>query len=207
MTAKNLLVLGATGATGQLVVSQALAAGHHVTALVRSPDKLTTSHPNLTVITGQATEPSDVMGAMAGADAVISTLGANKGTVMTDTTRALLAATDGTDTPRIVMMSSFAIVRDQLTRATRTITGLAMGAAIKDRSTAEELLRRSGRKHIIAHATRLTNGPATGSAKVMPAGSRLSMSTTVSRADVAAWLLSAATQDTAAARSEVVISG
>ena len=31
----NLVVLGATGRTGQLVVEQALAAGHTVTALVR----------------------------------------------------------------------------------------------------------------------------------------------------------------------------
>ncbi|GCB46236.1 hypothetical protein SNL152K_3534 [Streptomyces sp. NL15-2K] len=33
----KLLVLGATGATGRLVVDQALAAGHTVRALVRSP--------------------------------------------------------------------------------------------------------------------------------------------------------------------------
>lgn len=37
--ASKVLVLGATGATGRLIVSQALARGHDVTALVRSPDK------------------------------------------------------------------------------------------------------------------------------------------------------------------------
>ncbi len=37
----KLLVLGASGRTGRLVVEQALAAGHTVTALVRSPEKLT----------------------------------------------------------------------------------------------------------------------------------------------------------------------
>ena len=41
----NLLVLGATGGTGQLVVSQALAAGHAVTALVRTPAKLSARGP------------------------------------------------------------------------------------------------------------------------------------------------------------------
>ncbi|WP_107117469.1 NmrA family NAD(P)-binding protein [Streptomyces canus] len=33
----KLLVLGATGATGRLVVDQSLASGHTVRALVRSP--------------------------------------------------------------------------------------------------------------------------------------------------------------------------
>ena len=35
----KILVLGATGGTGRLVVSQALARGHEVTVLVRSPEK------------------------------------------------------------------------------------------------------------------------------------------------------------------------
>jgi uncharacterized protein YbjT (DUF2867 family) len=71
----NLLVLGATGGTGRLVVEQALAAGHTVTALVRSPEKLSTSQPNLHVVTGSATDREYVARAMEGADAVISTLG------------------------------------------------------------------------------------------------------------------------------------
>src|SRR5260370_11711527 len=71
----NLVVLGATGRTGRLVVEQALAAGHTVTALVRSPEKLPTGSPNLRVVTGHATDPAAVSRALEGADAVISTLG------------------------------------------------------------------------------------------------------------------------------------
>src|SRR5260370_8811476 len=71
----NLVVLGATGGTGRLVVEQALAAGHTVTALVRSPEKLTLRNPNLHVIAGQATDRSAVSRALDGADALISTLG------------------------------------------------------------------------------------------------------------------------------------
>jgi hypothetical protein len=54
----NLVVLGASGRTGRLVVEQALAAGHFVTALVRSPEKLTLRHPKLRVVVGDATDPS-----------------------------------------------------------------------------------------------------------------------------------------------------
>ena len=56
----NLVVLGATGRTGSLVVEQALAAGHTVTALVRSPQKVTAANPNLRVIAGEATDTSAV---------------------------------------------------------------------------------------------------------------------------------------------------
>ena len=62
----NILVLGATGATGKLLVELALTSGHRVNALVRSPQRLTTGHPNLNVITGDATEASDVARAMQG---------------------------------------------------------------------------------------------------------------------------------------------
>src|ERR1700716_3100022 len=87
----NLVVLGATGRTGRLVVEQALISGHNVTALVRSPEKVATSHPNLRVVIGAATETSAVSGALEGADAVISTLG-GKPSVIADSTRAIVAA-------------------------------------------------------------------------------------------------------------------
>lgn len=200
----TLLVLGATGATGQLVVSQALAAGHHVTALVRSPEKITTTHPNLTVLTGQPTDTGDLKRGLDGADAVISTLGAMKGTLMTDTTRALLDATHDGDTRPIVVMSTFAAARDRLTGPAKAITGLAMGAPIKDRTAAEDLLRDSGRRYVIAHAPRLTDSPATGQAQALPEGDRVSMSDTIARADVATFLLTAATGDGTASRDVVL---
>ena len=46
-------VFGASGYIGRQVVEQLLAAGHRVTAYVRTPGKLTTAHPNLTVIQGE----------------------------------------------------------------------------------------------------------------------------------------------------------
>src|SRR6266851_3731669 len=87
----KLVILGATGGTGRLVVEQALAAGHAVTAMGRSPEKLTLRHPNLHVIAGQATDPSAVSGALVGADALISTLGGT-GSVIYDATQAIVDA-------------------------------------------------------------------------------------------------------------------
>lgn len=45
----KIAVLGATGQTGQYLVSQALQQGHTVTAIVRNPGKLAVHHENLKV--------------------------------------------------------------------------------------------------------------------------------------------------------------
>ena len=39
-------MLGATGSVGHQLVSQALAAGHHLTAYASNPAKLNTDHPS-----------------------------------------------------------------------------------------------------------------------------------------------------------------
>lgn len=54
----RLLVMGATGQTGKEVVRQALQDGHSVTAVVRSPEKVTETHDNLKVRVRVNTAPS-----------------------------------------------------------------------------------------------------------------------------------------------------
>ena len=71
----KLAVLGATGRTGRLVVQQALAAGHHVRVLVRSPTKLGITNAQLEVLTGDATDAASVRTLVQDRDAVISALG------------------------------------------------------------------------------------------------------------------------------------
>ena len=200
----KILVLGATGATGRLVLDQALAAGHHVRALVRSPDKLTVSSPDLEVVPGQATDASDVARALSGVDAVISALGAAKGTVITDATRALIAAADAQGVKRVIIMSSFAVLTGRLSGPARLMTGMLLGASVRDKAAAEELLRASDLDWTVVHAVRLTNGPATGTAKAVPDSATLKLGNSISRADVASWMLAAATGHQAA-RSPVTL--
>src|SRR2546421_8350647 len=70
----KLLLLGATGGTGRQLLSQALQAGHEMTALVRSPEKLD-EEDHLLIRPGDATDPGSVDAAVAGQDAVLSALG------------------------------------------------------------------------------------------------------------------------------------
>lgn len=73
---KRILLYGATGRTGGLILTYALQQGYAVTALVRSPEKLTRQSDHLTVVKGLPTNLEDVRRAMPGCEAVISTLSA-----------------------------------------------------------------------------------------------------------------------------------
>src|SRR5260370_7321085 len=54
----KLTILGATGATGTCLTSQALAAGHEVTAVVRDPARLAVSaHPRLRTVIADVMNP------------------------------------------------------------------------------------------------------------------------------------------------------
>ena len=200
----NLTVLGATGPTGTQLVEQALAAGHHVTALARSPEKLTITNPNLHVVQGDATDRAAVSQAMKGADAVISTLGA-KGLVIAAATGAIVAVAKQEGPQRIVMLSTFAVARDRLKPASKLLTGMAMGPQIKDKTAGEEALRASGLDWTIVYATKLTNGPKT-EPTVVPETTKVGVSHKISRADVASFLLQAAT-DGLYSRRAVIITG
>jgi uncharacterized protein len=71
----KLLVLGATGQTGQHFVRLALTEGHTVRALARTPAKLTVTHDDLEVVQGSITDPLDLDRLLDGVDAVVAMLG------------------------------------------------------------------------------------------------------------------------------------
>jgi putative NADH-flavin reductase len=72
----RILVLGATGRTGQQVVAQALERGHKVTVFVRDPARLNAASDRLAVVIGDVTrESAALVEAVRDNDAVISALG------------------------------------------------------------------------------------------------------------------------------------
>jgi uncharacterized protein YbjT (DUF2867 family) len=198
----NITLLGAAGATGVSLVEQALADGHHVTALVRSRQKLSITNPNLDVVEGDATDRAAVSQAMNGADAVISVLGA-RGPVIAEATRAIVAVANQEGPERIVMLSSFAVARDRLTPMSRLVTRMAMGSQIKDKAAGEKVLRASGLDWTIVYAAKLTNGPKT-EPRVVLETRKVGMVHKISRANVASFLLQAATDDLYSRRSVVI---
>ena len=72
----KLVVLGANGGTGRLVLKAALAGGMEVTAVVRADHKRPKQqHPNLKTVVGDPCDPAFLKTVLCGQDALISTLG------------------------------------------------------------------------------------------------------------------------------------
>ncbi|KAJ3603487.1 hypothetical protein NHX12_028233 [Muraenolepis orangiensis] len=71
----KIAVLGATGQTGQYLVSQALQSGHVVTAIVRNPGKITEKHDNLKVVEADIFSADSLKTHFQDQDAVVSCLG------------------------------------------------------------------------------------------------------------------------------------
>jgi len=107
----RIAVFGATGKVGRLVTEQLLTAGHEVTVLVRTPDKLTIDHPGLAVRIGQLSDAATVRDVVVGSDAVISALGPSlrrgaRGTPVTDGTRSIVAAMQETGVRRFIGLAT-----------------------------------------------------------------------------------------------------
>ncbi len=70
----KILLLGATGRTGKHVLAFALQQGYAVTALVRNHKRLSLESEKLKIVNGSPYDLNDVRNAIAGCDAVISTI-------------------------------------------------------------------------------------------------------------------------------------
>ncbi len=71
----KIVIFGANGATGKILTKQALAAGHTVTAVTRHPNLFPLRDARLNVMGGDVFDLALVEQAVAGQDAVLSTLG------------------------------------------------------------------------------------------------------------------------------------
>lgn len=69
---ENVILIGASGFVGSAILNEALNRGHLVTAVVPHPEKISTIHPNLTVVQADATDPDTLAKLAEGKDAVIS---------------------------------------------------------------------------------------------------------------------------------------
>ena len=110
----TVLVVGATGSIGRLVVEETIRQGHKVRALARTPDKARQLPSEAEVVIGDVTKPGTLPGAVDGIDAVVFTLGADgAGKVGAENidyggVRNVLRAL-GSRTPRIALMTSIGV--------------------------------------------------------------------------------------------------
>ena len=104
----KIAIFGASGATGLLLTERCLAANFEVTALLRSPQKFPL-HERVTVVEGSAFDPVAIRKTIAGADVVLSALGARslgKEDVLERAIPLIVAAMQETGVRRIIALGS-----------------------------------------------------------------------------------------------------
>lgn len=213
----KLTIFAATGGIGRQVLAQAVAAGHDVTAVVRNPKNLRLAELSgqVRVVTADlaAPDPAVLASAVAGADAVLSGLGARTAAdvgVAERGTRAIVAAMRATGVPRLVVVSAAPIAtvpspgRPHPPKHdpgdgffTRHLFSPLVKAALRshyaDLAVMEDVVRDSGLDWTVVRPPRLTDKPLTGTYRVAY-GRNLRRGFVISRADVAHFMLGVLTR-------------
>ncbi len=184
-------VLGATGATGRHVVSEALERGHQVIALVRRTGSLA-PHENLEEhLWPKPTDAAPLTSSLPGTNAVISTLGgATKGptTVCTDGIRSAIKAMKETGVPRLIAVSAHGVLETHDKSLYAAAVWSNVADRMRDKESMEPLITDSGLDWTIVRPPKLSDHKATGKYKT---GTDLHMRlwSSISRADLANFLL------------------
>jgi putative NADH-flavin reductase len=170
----KIVVFGASGGTGIQVVEQALAAGHEVTAFVRTLAKITIQHPNLTLFQGDVMDTAAVDKAISGQDAVISALGPSRPPLpgmMECAAKNILEAMLSAGIKRLIWTSG-AGVRDPqdqpkfMDRLMKRLLTLMAGEVLRDSTAGVDLIRSSELDWTIVRFPRLVDGPSRGEYRV-----------------------------------------
>jgi putative NADH-flavin reductase len=190
----RLLILGASGGTGRLVVSQALERGDDVTAFVRKPGTLP-AHGRMREVIGSLPADRDALAQAArGQDAVISSLGVGKSFnpngLIASSVPVIVEAMRSANVRRIVFTSAFGVgpMWQYAPIVPRIFFRTLLRRIYKDKAAGDAQIVASGLDWTLVHPTLLKDGPRTGTYRV---GESLALrgSPTVARADVADCLL------------------
>lgn len=200
----KILVIGATGGTGQKIVREALSANYILNALVRSSEKgkrifpnAGTLLPNLNFIEGNVLDRKALQTALSGCDGVISALGTglslvHEVTILSEATRALIEIMQQQSVRRLVCITGMGAGDSRGHGGflyDRIILPFLLNRVYRDKDRQEAEIEASDLDWTIVRPTFLTNGPATGHIRVTTdlrgiKGGR------ISRADVAHFVLS-----------------
>jgi putative NADH-flavin reductase len=198
----KLLIFGATGQTGRLLVEQALAQGHAVTAFARQPDQVTLRHENLGVAQGNMLDLAAVERAVKRQEAVLSALGVDvlrRNTILSDGTKNIISAMEQHGVRRFICLTTLGLgdSRGQLGWLYNLfLIPFLLHNIFDDKETQERYIRQSKLDWIITRAGVLTNGPHTGVYRHGFSGTDGSIKAKISRADVADFMLKQVTDDT-----------
>ncbi len=206
----KVLVLGATGGTGRLIVSQAVARGYDVTVLVRSAEKAS-DLKGAKLIVGDARDEIALRQALKSRDAVVSALGTpaspfREVTLLSTATRALVSAMKIEQVSRLVCITGISagdsaghggFLFDNL------IFPLLLRKVYADKDRQETIVRDSGLDWVLVRPSVLNDKPSRDGVRALTDLSSFHGGT-ISRADVANFVLDQVRDDAWVHRSPLI---
>lgn len=197
VAAMKIVIFGATGATGQELVKQALASGHEVTALARNPAKLA-MRVQLRVVKGNALDAEAVASAIAGQEAVITALGSrslNDNVLLPRSMTQILAGMKQHGVRRLIVTGASGTMpkaEERLGPVKRAIFRLVKATLLRkpfeSQTEMQKMVRASDTEWTIVQPPRLLNTAGKGQVRIdgeaLPANG-----VTIPRADVAQFML------------------
>lgn len=193
-----MLILGATGGTGIQIVEQAIHKGHSVTALVRSTERLARFNGRINTIVGDLMSSAEIASAASGHDAVLSALGPrdpkSKARLMDPFAHAVVNGMSESGVARLILLSIAFLFRNAILPPVYPLGQMLFKDHVRDCEDMESTVRASALNWTIVRPPQFTDKPATGKYRV-EAGRLPLMGFTVSRADVADFMIRAAEQN------------
>ena len=200
----NILIIGASQGTGAEAVRNAVDHGHSVTAFARTPSNLTFKHERVALIQGDFHDAASVSRAVPGHDAVIITASATKLSAFKENpnyfsqgTRFTIDAMKVHGCKRLVVLSALGTGESRKLAnwfVDKLMISFLLKVPFEDHERQERMVMDSGLDWVIARPGRLTNGPARKVYVTQPELKPVPGS--ISRADVADFLVRAATEET-----------
>lgn len=215
----KILLLGATGRTGKLVLDSALEKGYQVNCLARNTSRII-PRENLTLFQGDVTSPLHLAKAMTGCESVISVLNISRKSdfpwsalrtpenLLSTMMKALLLMTHKAGVKRIIICSAWGVAETEQDIPgwfAWLINNSNIGAAYRDHQRQEELLTASAFNWTIVRPVGLTNSRRTQLVTESHENNP-KPSLTISRQAVADYLVESLSKDELIGK-KVVISG
>ena len=196
MRKMRIVIFGASGKTGKLLIEQALENGHQVIAYVRKLGSISINHSNLKLVEGNLNDKLKLKDTITGTDVCISVLGGksliHRTPELVEGIANIIEAMENAGTKRFIYMSSSGAGDSRFLMAQPIrflIVNLFLRVPLADQNSNEELISKSKLEWTIVRPGGLTDGLMTKDVKygkdiVLMKGNR-----SISRASVASFIL------------------
>lgn len=168
----NILLLGATGRVGSVLLAKALKDGHQVVVLVRTPEKITVTSPHLQIIQGDVLDEAALEKAMTvlPSEAVVNALNTDKNNTLSRTTPSLIHLMKKHRVNRLIAIGTAGILdsreKPEIYRFQSSESKRKTTTAAEDHLAAYHQMRESDLDWTLVCPTYLPDGEETGQYRV-----------------------------------------